>query len=242
MPFMQLRYLIICLFFTVSFVYSQKLAFSNNSKVGEEFKIVAETQMLYLSSDDAKKIVIPESSQFDDIKEAKELLSLVKLRNKEWKAQVTAEVTIDNFNIGGYKPYSQGEKRIGETSLYCIKAAAHDAEVIVMKKKIEFDRARPTQALSELKAAITMPAHPSYPSAHATQSYTIAHVLSYLDPKSKKKYFKDAEQISVNREIAGLHYRSDTEAGKSLAAQVFNILLKNPKFKASLDKAKGEWK
>ena len=46
----------------------------------------------------------------------------------------------------------------------------------------------------------------------------------------------------MNREIAGLHYPSDSEAGTELAAQIWPLLIKSPELAATLGKAKLEWK
>ena len=52
-----------------------------------------------------------------------------------------------------------------------------------------------------------------------------------------------AWRIARNREIAGLHYPSDTDAGTRLALQVFSKLSTIPLFAdETLKNAKDEWK
>ena len=60
-----------------------------------------------------------------------------------------------------------------------------------------------------------------------------------------------AGRIARNREIAGLHYKSDSDAGVFLAGEIFKILSdetrmphesrKPSRFKAAMDKARLEW-
>jgi acid phosphatase (class A) len=49
-----------------------------------------------------------------------------------------------------------------------------------------------------------------------------------------------ADRIGKNREIAGVHYASDTAAGKYLAAQCFELLAKCPTFQRVLGAAQEE--
>ena len=66
-------------------------------------------------------------------------------------------------------------------------------------------------------------------------------MLSELDPKNRAVYLQAAKRIARNREIAGLHYPSDSKAGVILAGQLFKKLMKNPDFAERLKIAKTEW-
>lgn len=70
------------------------------------------------------------------------------------------------------------------------------------------------------------PGHPAYPSGHTHQRYLAALVLDHIvhpvarDPEARRKMYELAQEIGENRERAGVHYRSDTEAGRRLAVAV----------------------
>ena len=78
-----------------------------------------------------------------------------------------------------------------------------------------------------MKPWIELPTHPAYPSGHATQTMYIATILTHFDPDNREIYKQTADEISTNREIAGLHYRSDSLAGYELGRKLANKLIDN---------------
>lgn len=114
---------------------------------------------------------------------------------------------------------------------------------VVMYYKARDNRARPAQRDPSLFPVLETPGHPSYPSGHSTQAHLIAFTLAHLVPAATVELEAVAWQIAVNREIAGLHFRSDTVAGRDLAGQIFAILLDGcPGYRAALDEAAAEWR
>jgi len=123
-----------------------------------------------------------------------------------------------------------------------VTACFHLAGSVVMYFKNKFNRVRPWVVDEELSPPIPLPGHPSYPSGHSTQMHLMALTLAHLVPSAEDQLMKCAWAVAVNREIAGLHYRSDTVAGQHLAQKVFEILTTEcDMFKQNLESAKGEW-
>jgi hypothetical protein len=89
---------------------------------------------------------------------------------------------------------------------------------LVMHLKDKYDRVRPSYLDPSLSTSIAVPQHPSYPSGHATQIHAIAHFLSAKHPHHRDAYFRRAHDVAVNREHAGLHYKSDSTYGQEIAA------------------------
>jgi membrane-associated phospholipid phosphatase len=54
---------------------------------------------------------------------------------------------------------------------------------------------------------------PSYPSGHALTARFFYRYFSDIDPINEKEYFKLMTNISLSRILAGVHYKSDCEAG-----------------------------
>ncbi len=107
-----------------------------------------------------------------------------------------------------------------------------DVTRVTMHFKAKFDRARPRQYSKEVDPSISPPGHPAYPSGHSTDAHTLALVLTEIWPEKKTQLLSIAHQIAMNREIAGVHYRSDTAAGYLLAQQIVTLLPENPKAKS----------
>lgn len=96
-------------------------------------------------------------------------------------------------------------------------------QIGAMYFKNEFLRPRPSQLETSLRPSIDVPPHPSYPSGHATQAHLVARALSTIsgNPELGEELSRVAEDVAINREFAGVHYVSDSDAGRKLAGQLF---------------------
>jgi PAP2 superfamily len=85
--------------------------------------------------------------------------------------------------------------------------------------KARYNQPRPNVVDSKVCPFIPVPIYSSYPSNHSFQSFLIAEVFSLAVPEhpGAATLFYAAWEVAVNREFAGLHFRSDTLAGKELA-------------------------
>jgi len=90
--------------------------------------------------------------------------------------------------------------------------------------KLYFNRVRPSFCNPDIEPIIEIPNHPSYPSGHAIQHYFMAYYLYYRH--NNKDYFEKANIIAKNREIAGVHFESDSKYGKLIAFDLIKIILK----------------
>lgn len=92
---------------------------------------------------------------------------------------------------------------------------------------------RPHQVDARIFPAILTPAHASLPSGHATEAYAIASLLAaLLGPPAgapgvdlERRLFLLAARIADNREVAGLHYPIDTQAGRLLGTVLADYLV-----------------
>jgi hypothetical protein len=119
-------------------------------------------------------------------------------------------------------------------------------------------RARPSTICPALFPPISVPAHPSWPSGHATQSRLAFAVLRFALTDTvthKGKTYGPvpgdhapivealevlANRIARNREIAGVHFPSDSAAGKNLGDQLLDVLKTCPTFIEVVANAKQE--
>jgi membrane-associated phospholipid phosphatase len=113
-----------------------------------------------------------------------------------------------------------------ETTALC-HVAMQLGQFVVMHFKRHYDRPRPSELLPALMPPIDVPGHAAYPSGHATQAHLIAHLLAAVmpDPHPARALLTPlAERIAINREVLGVHYRSDSLAGRTLAAGTFAVV------------------
>lgn len=80
----------------------------------------------------------------------------------------------------------------------------------------------------------------SYPSGHATMSYTFAVVLANLIPGKSQAILARAADYAYSREICGDHYHSDVEAGHVLGTVLGTLLLENAALKPEIEAARAE--
>ena len=122
-----------------------------------------------------------------------------------------------------------------------LKHVQIDASLAIFHAKKRFNRARPHQLEPRLHPAISVPAHPAYPSSHALQGYVVARTLSLLFPHNTQDLMTVGVQIGREREIAGIHFPSDSKAGVALGEELFVRLQQNEKFLAEVEAARKEW-
>jgi acid phosphatase (class A) len=99
--------------------------------------------------------------------------------------------------------------------------------------KRKFLRPRPWIEIGAELAPLMMPPHkfypgqPAYPAGHATVAWMVAYLFGkHGTPSQKAKLEAAAAQVALNRVIAGVHYPSDSEAGRKLAEQIVSIMRK----------------
>ncbi len=100
---------------------------------------------------------------------------------------------------------------------------------VSMHFKGVYQRARPTQTAPALLSPVPVPGHPAYPSGHSTQAHLMMRCVLAGMPAELRGQFRPvlralADRIARNREIAGLHFPSDSAAGAALADRIFAIL------------------
>jgi hypothetical protein len=100
---------------------------------------------------------------------------------------------------------------------------------IILNLKYHYNRPRPGQLADakgidfdpeSLKSAST----PSYPSGHAAQGRFIARLLSELYPEYEQELMNIGDDIAYSRNMAKVHYPSDTAFGKELGDELYEYV------------------
>jgi hypothetical protein len=135
-------------------------------------------------------------------------------------------------------------------TLRVLTIASLVALFVSMYYKGVYKRPRPSELCPALLPPIVVPGHASFPSGHATQARLMARCMGdVLSGRSQRDTIVDdlktlARRIRRNREIAGLHYESDSKAGRALAEGILSLLRGLPAnswYKYALNAAKAEW-
>lgn len=128
-----------------------------------------------------------------------------------------------------------------------VKAVLFDLQPVIFYFKMRFNRGRPWMCCDlDIDPMFPRPhpwypGHPAYPSGHSTQAHAVAYVYCRMFPQLRDALEKAALRVAQNREVAGLHFPTDTTAGMSLARQFVDLMLEQPAFADLVDIAKAEW-
>ncbi|MCY4524250.1 MAG: phosphatase PAP2 family protein [Halobacteriovoraceae bacterium] len=212
------------------------LKFSDTQKIKEKCQ---QDPNKYIPKDWKKLISIEPPPTNDSKRTRLELDYLLKLQSKR-TSELIQRINVEKF-FGGWKFGDFFFTELGEhgTDLGCLLYLSLWVSFkFVFHFKFEFDRVRPSFLENKIIPTINIPPHPAYPSGHATEAYILALVLSEIDPNKKKSFKNSAFEIAENRVYAGVHYPSDSAAGKILAEKIFDLLLQNEKYKILLDLGK----
>jgi membrane-associated phospholipid phosphatase len=101
-----------------------------------------------------------------------------------------------------------------------VAVAAYDAMVGCRDAKYTYWTARPYQFDPTIATLLPKYNHPSYPSAHACVAGATSTVLADLFPREGSGFARDAQELATSRWQAGIHFRSDVEAGLTLGQAV----------------------
>lgn len=110
--------------------------------------------------------------------------------------------------------------------LYAAAAVAyHDTSVACFHTKYTYWQIRPSHLDGEVATLFPPPNHPSYPAAHACMSNASAVLLGAFFPADAEMLLTAAKEAGESRIWAGVHYRSDVDAGLALGEAVAQAVL-----------------
>ncbi|WP_408009829.1 vanadium-dependent haloperoxidase [Pseudalkalibacillus sp. A8] len=109
--------------------------------------------------------------------------------------------------------------------LAAVQAAISDTFVVVWYYKYLWDVARPIQYDPKLEPILCTPRFPAYVSGHSAISSCASVILSYFFPGEAKRLQQLAEQASLSRVYAGIHFPVDTEQGMKLGKRIGEIIV-----------------
>jgi acid phosphatase (class A) len=115
-----------------------------------------------------------------------------------------------------------------------------DGSYYMWRLKFKYARVRPYNIDSNIKP-LQEPNWAAFPSGHSFYAHMLAYLYSEMAPEFSDIFLNDAHAIAHSREIIGVHFPSDSEAGRVLARQFVDQLLLSEKFRPELERIKKEW-
>lgn len=114
----------------------------------------------------------------------------------------------------------------------------NDSNASVNRVKQIYQRKRPFQVQ---QGTICAPAYGlDYPSGHSALGFSIALVLTELEPDRATQLLERARAFGESRVVCGVHYASAVEAGRTHAAALVAALHGLSTFRADMDAARAE--
>lgn len=161
----------------------------------------------------------------DNLPDAQKVLAMLPLRTPERVAEIRAQAEDPTplfYQVAGLNP--------SQLPLFAKLVAEVQADMVVVTLAIKahFNRARPHTVLPGISPVVPVPWHAAYPNGHAAQSQLTARLMGCANPSRLPELLKFAERVGRNREIAGLHYPSDTVAGLQLGDSMWPFFGLNP--------------
>ena len=117
--------------------------------------------------------------------------------------------------------------------------AIYDAMIVAWDTKYAYNRQRPYNADSRIKAYVFKPQSPSYPCEHSVAAGVAATIIGKFYPHLADSVNKLAKQAMASRVAAGVAYPSDTRAGFELGKKIAELEIAQTKdyiYKAPWDR------
>lgn len=177
----------------------------------------------------------------NQIREKRDLVAVIEFRDG-LLGEVLSQMTTFDAYFQGVLGYTRATH---PCTNFLFQGAMKAAEFAAMYYKNLYQRPRPWQLWPELMPPVQVPGHASFPSAHSTQTHTIAKVLQQVAagvvPSVVDVTTRLAQRISRGREVLGLHYPSDSAAGEHLSQEVAATYMACPTVARLIVAARNEW-
>ena len=134
-----------------------------------------------------------------------------------WAVNQTSAIdkAMNDLAVELLRKYRRGDAESARI-MFLMSAAAMDASIGCFNAKYHYWYIRPKQAEPAIQTLFNAPNHPSYPSGHSCNSGAATGVLSSVFPSERARLEQIADEASLSRLYAGIHYRFDMVAGLAL--------------------------
>lgn len=206
-----------------------------------QYAWTGETHFVSREQIDFSRLLAPPPA-VDSLRQKQEmdvLLTLQKERTPAMEAfaQGDAERSVFRFADAVGKNFTA--EKLPQTEAF-FNTVKENADYLLGPAKAHWDRPRPYASNPDIHPCVKKPGNASYPSGHSTFGTVTSILLANMIPERQTQIYDRAELYRRNREIGGVHYPSDVEAGRIAGTVIAAFLLQNPVFQGEFAKAKAE--
>jgi hypothetical protein len=167
--------------------------------------------------------------------ECVELLALERDQRPLWRDKIVGQAQGDNRAIQPVLDVVGIEYATHAKQAAFIDLVMTNVRCVLFRFKVAYARARPhhkCKSIGPMFMPTDHPLHPShgsFPGGHAAFAFFWANFLGRwtLDQAQRQRMLEEAWTVARNRERAGLHFSSDTEAGKELGEKIAAAIFDN---------------
>jgi|EndMetStandDraft_8_1072994.scaffolds.fasta_scaffold102714_2 acid phosphatase (class A) len=212
---------------------SALLAFSHQAGAQGDKTYLATTEL------DTTQFMAPPPSKEITRKELDQVLALQEKRTKEQAERSVADLEQSVFRFADVIGAEFTAEKFPRSAEIFQKVYKTESDFNKQGKE-KWNRNRPQVVDARIQPVAKFANSGSYPSGHAAFAYLTAIVLADIVPEKREAIFARAAEFGDNRVIGGVHYPSDIESGKQMAAMIAVLMYKNPAFRKDLEEARAE--
>lgn len=196
---------------------------------------------------DPSRLLPPPAKDGSDVQKAElaEVQRVYKSRSPERRAQAEWDDKHESVELFFKVLGPQFDLKKLPATAKLIATVDNEQSVTANIAKRFFLRNRPWAIDPSLVACDYRPNAPpltSYPSGHATLSYSEGYILAALMPEKAQPILDRAQEYAYSRVVCAAHYPSDIEASHVLGTELAMTMMKNPQFAADFESARAELK
>lgn len=181
----------------------------------------------------------PKNDSPQTLAEIKEVLKYQETRTPQMVIEAKADAQEDVWRFTNVMGPAFTAQNLPLCSAFFERIAETEGAVVDPAKKV-FGRPRPPFLSDEVKPIVELSKSGAWPSGHSTMGFLMATVLADMVPEKRDAVFERAAQYAENRIVGGVHYRSDTQMGRVVAALIAEKIMERDDYKALYAPAKAE--
>ncbi|MFZ6644357.1 acid phosphatase [Undibacterium sp. TJN25] len=205
----------------------------SHAKEGKPFPVSKDFDLIKL---------LPPPPPVDSAKNKEELAEVLTLqvtRTPEMTARAQADAEESVWRFAGVVGPDFKPEKLPRLNAFFIRVLASEGPQTDPAKEF-WKHPRPHQYSDLVKPVVKLSKSYSYPSGHATAGTMVGILLANMLPEKRMEIAQRSADYANNRVIAGIHFRSDIDAGRIAGTLIIANMMTNSEFNAEFEAARKE--